>query len=242
MSRLVFLGFPAWVGTITSTTKCKWWPTEPAQINFAPEAQVVVDLALAPSAALAGHIKSDQVEVDDNTSRGGRGTIGPLFPGANVVGACWLRDTVWRSLDSRFRPPFPPPGAGGFDYEFTTIQYLDNEIDNRRFYGFHARAVSQKANLTLVELWNPGTGIANPAPAGRWWLDIPAVTDPNAPHLDPGGKPGPLFVENKTVQTIAVFEPKFPKLVGSFAFPDALIAPAAAARQLRQAARSRQED
>ena len=220
MSRLEFYGFPAWVGAITSPTHCGWWSSDPAQIQWDPKAQIVVNLAHTPAAAIAGKIKSSEVEVDDYTGHGGRNTIGPLWPGSNVVGGCWLRSTVWQALDPKYRPAFPAPGASGHGYEYTTVQYLDGVQNNRRYYGFHAKAVSAKGHLTLVELWNPGTGIASPTPAGSWWLDLAAIADPNGPQIDPATKPvGPVFLEQQAVKSLAVVEPKFPRFVGSFPFP-----------------------
>jgi hypothetical protein len=205
---------------MTSATHCGWWGDDPAQVNWDPLAQVATNLSRTPAAAIAGKIKSSEVEVDDFTAHGGRNTIGPVWPGAAVIGACWLRNTVWEALDPKYRPAFPAPKASGHPYEYTTVQYLDGEQDNRRFYGFHAKAISTKANLTLVELWNPGTGIANPKPAGSWWLDLAAVSDPNGPHIEPVKQPeGALFLEPKTVQSLNLFEPKLPKLVGTFLFP-----------------------
>jgi hypothetical protein len=219
MTRLVFYGFPAWVGTITSATECRWWASEPGQVDWNPLAMIPTNLSRTPEAALAGKIKSSEVEVDDHTSHGGRTTIGPLWPSTSVIGACFVRDTVWQALDPTHRPTFPPPSASGHDYEYTMVQYLDGELDNRRFYGFHARAVSTKDHLTLVELWNPGTGVANPTPAQSLWLDLAAVTDPNGPRVDPVKQPqGPIFLEHKQVQSIAFIEPKYPIAVGTFPF------------------------
>jgi hypothetical protein len=226
MSRLEFYGFPAWVGTITSATHCKWWASEPSQVGWDPLALISTNLARTPSAALSGKIKSTEVEVDDYTTQGGRNTIGPLWPGAAVVGGCWLRDTVWQALDPQYRPPFPPPNSSGHGYEYTTVQYLDGELGNRRFYGFHARALSTKVNLTLIELWNPGTGAASANPAGSWWLDLAAVTDPNGPQVDPAAQPvGAIFLDQQTVQSIQLFEPKLPRYVGVFPFPSQAVVP-----------------
>lgn len=226
MSRLEFYGFPAWVGKITSSTNCAWWASEPSQVDWDPLAMISNNLSRTPSAALAGTISASAVEVDDHTMGGGRNTIGPLFPGAAHIGGCWLRKTVWQALDPQYRPPFPPPGSSGHDYEYTTVQYLDGEQQNRRFYGFHARAISANANLTLVELWHPGTGAANPDPAGSWWLDLAAISDPNGPQVDPVNQPvGPVFLEIQAVRSIKLFEPKLPRLVGTFPFPSRLPSP-----------------
>jgi hypothetical protein len=226
MSRLEFYGFPAWVGTITSSTECAWWATDPSEVAWDPLALISINVTRTPSAALAGTIKSADIEVDDHTTQGGRNTIGPLWPGGAMIGGCWLRDTRWQAIDPRYRPQFPSPNASGFGYEYTTVQYLDGEQQNRRFYGFHARAVSTNSKLTLIELWNPGTGAASPTPAGSWWLDLAAVADPNGPRVDPANTPlGPVFLEQQTAQSLQLFEPKFPRLVGSFPLSGPLSGP-----------------
>jgi hypothetical protein len=220
MSRLAFYGFPAWVGNITSSTNCGWWASEPDQVNWDPLALIPANLSRTPSAALAGKITSSEVEVDDHTTHGGRTTIGPLWPGGTAIGVLGLRDTAWQALDPKYRPAFPPPNASGHDYEYTTVQYLDGEQQNRRFYGFHARATSTKGNQTLVELWTPGTGIANPTPAGSWWLELAAIADPNGPTIDPVHQPvGALFLEHKVVRGFVGSDPKYPSLTGPFPFP-----------------------
>jgi hypothetical protein len=135
-----------------------------------------------------------------------------------MIGACWIPADAWKALPN---PPVRGQGnASGRDYEYTTIQYFDNVEGNRRFYGFHARlAGAPQGGLTLLEIWNPGTSIANPKPAGSWWLDLAKVADPGGPTIDPQNPEGPIYLEHPTVQKITLFAPKVPHVVGSFEFP-----------------------
>lgn len=218
MTRMELYGFPGWVGAITSPTKCAWWAADPAQLGWDPQALHGVDLAMTPSAALAGRIKPGDVQVDDHTSHGGRTTIGPLWPGGTMIGACWIPADVWKAMANP--PPRAPVNDGGRDYEHTAVQYFDNEQGNRRFYGFHAKlAGTPQGGLTLLEVWNPGTSIANPKPAGSWWLDLAKVADPGGPTIDPATPEGPIFLEHVTVRSITMFQPKLPPSVGAFGFP-----------------------
>src|SRR6185436_18898193 len=155
MSKVTFYGMPAWVGTIQSPTICKWWSSDPAQLNWDAALQYMVDLANTPSAAIAGNIKVSEIDVDDHTGSGGRTTIGPRWPNGTSIGACWVSDGYLAR--SRITPA-PPYGGTGHDYEYQMIHYFDGEHGNRRFYGFHAQLLQVQGNLSLVEIWNPGTG------------------------------------------------------------------------------------
>lgn len=215
--KVTFYGFPAWIGALYSPTKCAWWANDPNQLNWDQKALIGVDMSLTPSAARAGQIQANQIQVDDHASNRGRTTIGPLFPGGATIGACWLTDAAWQGIPAQYRPPRVPANASGRDYEYTVVQYFGGEQNDRRFYGFHGRAQQTNGRLTLVDLWHPGTSVANPAPAGQWWLDLGAVTDPTVPALDPAGnREGAIYIEVGTARTIALFEPKLPRLVGTF--------------------------
>jgi hypothetical protein len=218
MSRLEFYGFPAWVGTISSPTKCAWWAADPNQLGWDQQALFESDFAMTTSAALTGAIRPDQVEVDDHVSQGGRTTIGPRWPGGAMVGACWIPAARWNQLATP--PQRAQATAGGRDYEYTVIQYFDNEQSNRRFYGFHAKlAATPKGGLSLLELWSPGTSIANPTPAGRWWLDLGVVADPRGPTIDPSTTEGPIYIDQRAMHALPDLHPKLPQLVGTFGFP-----------------------
>jgi hypothetical protein len=213
MSKVTFYGLPAWVGAIHSPTVCEWWDRDPAQLNWDRSLLHRVDLAMSSSAALAGRIPSSQVEVDDHTRNGGRTTIGPLWPSGNTIGACWVSDSYLTR--NGLVPPGTPPGHSGHDHEFTVVQYFDGEQGNRRFHGFQATLLQQQNNLSLVQIWHPGTGAGPAAPAGTWWLDLGVDADPNAPPLA-ANQPAPLFLDTQAANKLVMFDPKLPPFVGSF--------------------------
>jgi hypothetical protein len=215
MTKLMFHGSAAWVGGIHGPTTCDWWPRDPAQLKWDRSLLRTIDLAMTPSAALAGRIAVAQIEVDDHTMNGGRTTIGPLWPGGASIGACWVSENYLAKLGST---PSPPAAGGGHDYESMTIHYFDGEQQNRRFNGYHAVLRQVKAPLSLVEIWNPGTGAGGAKAAGTWWLDLNAVADPNTPPLVPG-KPGALFLEARAASQISLFDGKTPPYRGGFASP-----------------------
>lgn len=211
MTKVTFYGSPAWVGAIQSPTICDWWNNDPAQLNWDRTLLNTVDLSKTPSAAMAGRIKSTQIEVDDHTGIGGRTTIGPLWPSGASIGACWISDGYIAKASGKSKA-----AVSTSSYEYMTIQYFDGEQQNRRFYGFHANVLQVNAGLSLVELWNPGTGSSGGPPAGSWWLDLAANADPNTPGLSPG-KPGAVFLEAPTVRQLTTFEVKLPRYLGSLA-------------------------
>jgi hypothetical protein len=212
MTKVTFHGSPAWVGAIQSPTICDYWNNDPTQLNWDRSLLNTVDLSKTPSAALAGRIKSSQIEVDDHTGNGGRTTIGPLWPSGASIGACWISDHHIAKMVTKTRPTVATSNA----YEYMTIQYFDNEQGNRRFHGFHASVLQVNGGLSLVQIWNPGTGASGGAPAGTWWLDLAASAEPSTPALSPG-KPGALFLEVATVRQMTTFEVKIPRSQGAFA-------------------------
>jgi hypothetical protein len=207
MSKVTFYGLPAWVGAIHGPTVCEWWERDPGQLGWDRTLLHRVDLAKTSAAALAGHIPVSEVEVDDHTSSGGRTTIGPLWPGGSAIGACWVSDSYLTSN------ALTPPG-----HEFQLVQYFDGEQQNRRFYGFQANLLQQQSNLSLVQLWNPGTAASSAPPAGAWWLDLGADADPGAPALSPN-QPAPLYLDTQAAKRLVVFDPKLPPYSGGFTFP-----------------------
>jgi hypothetical protein len=217
MTKVTFHGLPAWVGAIHSPTICDWWNGDPVQLSWDRSLLYTVDLARTPSAASAGHITVAQIEVDDHTRSGGRTTIGPLWPGGTAIGACWVSDSYLARAGTK-APPGAPAGANPLNYEHTTVHYFDGEQNNRRFHGFHANVLQVHGPLSLVEIWNPGTGAGSGKPAGSWWLDLAADADPNTPPLAPG-KPAALYLDAAKVNHIALFSPKLPPFVGAFPFP-----------------------
>ncbi len=220
MSFVKFYGFAAWVGALHSETACSVWMADPIAGGWSAAALVDIDLGMTPSGVRTGRIKVADVTVDDHLSDGGLTMIGPRWPGGAMIGGLWLASRVWDGLGAK-QPPFPPPRAGGRGYEYTSIQYFDNEQGNRRFYGFHGRISGTQGPLTRVDLWNPGTSAANPVtPAGSWWIDLAASADPNHTQINPKQPDGAVFLDAATVTaTPLITQPKLPVLKGSFLFP-----------------------
>ena len=205
MSKVTFYGLPAWVGAIHGPTICEWWDRDPSQLDWDRTRLHRVDLAKTSSAALAGHIAISDVEVDDHTSSGGRTTIGPLWPGGDPIGACWVSEGY-----------LTRNGLTPSSHEFQLVQYFDGEQQNRRFYGFQANMLQQQSNLSLVQLWNPGTGATGAPPAGAWWLDLDTHADPSAPALAPN-QPAPLYLDTQMARRLVTLDPKVPPFRGGFA-------------------------
>jgi hypothetical protein len=216
MSKVTFYGLPAWVGAIHSPTVCEWWSADPAQLAWDRSLLHKLDLARTPSAAQAGHISVSQIEVDDHTRSGGRTTIGPLWPGGTSIGACWISDSYLARIGAQI-PPGIPQGANPHDYEHVAIHYFDGEHNNRRFHGVHANVIQVHGPLSLVEIWNPGSSKASANPAGSWWLDLGADSDPSTPPPPPG-KPGPLYLDANKLGHIALKAPKYPQFQGTYTF------------------------
>lgn len=214
MTKVTFHGLPAWVGAIHGPTVCDWWNQDPAQVKWNRSLINTIDLAKTPSAALAGRITPAEIEVDDFTAHGGRTTIGPIFPGGTMIGACWVSDNYLTRLGGRLQAGIPS-GGSGHAYEYMTIQYF-GEQGNRRFLGYHARLTQAQNHLSLVEIWNPGTGAGAARPAGSWWLDLAASADPNTPPLVVG-TPAALFLESAAAGHLTMIETKIPPYRGGFA-------------------------
>lgn len=212
MTKVTFYGSPAWVGAIRSPTICEWWNSDPAQLNWDRSLLNMVDLSKTPSAAAAGRIKTSQIEVDDHVGNGGRTTLGPMFPSGTSIGACWIADNAIAHSPAKVRPTV----ANSNSYEYMTIQYFDSEQGNRRFHGFHANVLQVNGGLSLVQIWNPGTGGSGVPPAGTWWLDLAANADPSTPPLVTG-KAAALFLEVTASRQLTTFEIKMPRVQGSVA-------------------------
>ena len=213
MTKVTFYGSPAWVGGIQSPTVCEWWNNDPAQLNWDRALLYTVDLSMTPSAATAGRIKPSQIDVDDHVTNGGRTTIGPMWPSGTSVGACFVSDGYIARCAHKGKSGVPA-AMNGSNYEYTTIQYFDGEQHNRRFHGFHANVLQTNGGLSLVQIWNPGTGTGGGAPAGTWWLDLGVTTDPNSTPLSQG-KPGALYLDVATTRQLTTFDGKLPKGQGA---------------------------
>jgi hypothetical protein len=224
MSRTTFYGFGAYVGSIRGLTECAWWDDDPVTTyKFSQAALVPVDLAMNLSAARAGKIGWADIQVDDHRQDGGLTTIGPMFPTGSVIGACWLTEQYWEKLPNK--PPRQPASApdDAYDYELTSYQYYDGELDDRRFYGFHARVVQTKGSVSQVEIWAGGTGkIRNRAPQGVWWLDLGTVAHPvakGATQIAAASSAGALFLDAHTMHSLRLAAPKKPPQFGECEYP-----------------------
>lgn len=215
MSKVTFYGLPSWVGAIHGPTVCDWWNCDPSQVGWNRTQLCSVDLAKTPSAAIAGRITVSEIEVDDHVSNGGRSTVGPLFPSGTMIGACWVTDAYLARLGAA-APSTAVTGGDGHPYEYQTVQYFEGEQQNRRFIGFHANVLQEHNHLSLVEVWNPGTGAGAAKPAGTWWLDLGANADPATPPLVVN-QPGALFLASTAAQQLAPMEIKLPPHKGSVA-------------------------
>ena len=220
MSFVKFYGFAAWVGALHSETECSFWPADPTAIGWNPAMLLRTDLSATPSAARLGRITVRDIRIDDHVHDGGLTTIGPRWPGGSMVGGAWLASTVWDAAGAA-QPQLPAARAGGRDYEYTSIQYFDNEQGNRRFYGFHGRITNAQAHLLRVDIWHPGTSISNPTrPAGSWWIDLATSADPTFTQINASKPEGAVFLDATTVTaTPLITGPKLPPYKGTFGFP-----------------------
>lgn len=213
MTRTVFFGFGAYVGGISGQKKCSWWADEPANLNWANGQLVPIDLSKNPTAARNGVIPVADIEVDDDITAGGLTEVGPLFPLGRNVGACWISETYWNALGGN-KPP-RQYGDKFYDYELTSVQYWDGELQDRRFFGMHAKILNQQGALSRVRIWQPG--YAKPPGvqvAGVAWLDLAQVADPNFTTIHNQGDEGALFLDRETAQAAAVRRPKLPAVWG----------------------------
>jgi hypothetical protein len=213
MTRTVFYGFGAYVGTINAQRQCAWWPDDPNALNWTNSLLVPTDFSKTPSAARQGAIPVSDIIVDDDILAGGLTELGPLFPLGRPVAACWLRDTFWDQLGANKPPRLP--NNDWYDYELTSVQYWDGELDNRRFFGFHGEILGVHATLSQLKLWHPGWAKGpSPRVAAVAWLDLSQVTDPNFTTLHDQGDRGAVFIDRDTVQSLSVSRPKLPTGAG----------------------------
>jgi len=213
MTRTVFYGFGAYVGTINGQRQCSWWPDDPNNLNWANNLLVPIDLSKNPTAARQGVIPVADIIVDDDLLSGGLTEVGPLFPLGRPVGACWLRDTYWNALGANKPPRLP--SADWYDYELTSVQYWDGELGDRRFFGFHARILAVQGALAHVKVWQPGWSKAsNSRVAAIAWLDLSQVADPNFTTIHNQNDEGALFIDRDTAKSLVTMRPKLPASQG----------------------------
>lgn len=218
MTRTVFYGFGGFVGTINGLSTCTWWSDDPQSLKWANSALIPVDLSKNPTAVRNKQIQIADIQVDDHRVDGGRNTVGPLWPVGSTIGQIWLSESYYATLSNR--PPRQPASApnDAYDYELETILYWDGDLAGRRFYGFHAKLLKEQGPLSLVQIWNAGTGkVPGQPPAGTWWLDLNAVAhprDPIATQISSSLTEGALFLDSDTVKSLALIGPKRPPLFG----------------------------
>jgi hypothetical protein len=215
--RTVFYCFGAYVGQLTGTTQVSWWPDDPVATGFPQQRLIPIDLAKNPTAARAGTIQIQDIQVDDDRANGGLTSVGPRFPGGQMIGAMWVAETYLKTLGAN-QPS--ASSADAYDYELMATLYW-KELGDRRFNGFHAEIVAPpQGNLVLVDIWNGGTAKSGAKPAGRWWLDLDAVSDPNYTTISAKGpQSGALFLDRQTSSQLQLFYIKRPAGLGFDAFP-----------------------
>ena len=186
--RCVFLGTGAFLGRIDSETRCAFWTEEPVDHGFDPARLITVDLARTPSAAAAGEIGWDAVELDDcfagpNGTTGGT-TLGPRWPEIRLEGAVYLERAFVDSLPAALRPACPPLGTSGRACEFTTTVYRPHQDDARagkRYAGHYAEVLEERGTLARVVVYPPGSSTRSGARSMTMWIDLAS-----AEHCDAG--------------------------------------------------------
>jgi hypothetical protein len=206
--RSVFLGIGACLGRIESETRCAFWGDDPTEHGFDAERLVRIDLARNPSAAIAGEIPWDAVEVDDSFG-GPHGsvlgtTLGAAWPELQLVGVVSIEQQFWRRLPDAIRPACPPKGSTAHEYEFTSVLYWPNTNDaraGRRYAGHHAKILEERGSLARLAVYPPGSSQRANARPAVMWLDLasPEQCDAGPDSLTKiavgdGPKAGPLFL------------------------------------------------
>ena len=223
MTRSVFYGFGAFVGSITGPTQCGWWPDDPAVLAWDPTRQIAVDLAKNPEAARRGIIATNEIQADDYSgyAHGGLTQIGPMWPGGRMTGACYLESAYYNGLANK--PNRIPPGFQGRAYELTTVLYWAGGLAGRRFIGVHAAIKNKQGARALVDIWEPGTSqIANKPAFGTYWIDFGAHVHPIEPDFTEIGvgptdpQIGAAFVDATVLRAVSLRVPKVPPYLGAF--------------------------
>ena len=221
MTKIVFHAFGAYVGALKGRTTCSFWTDDPSSggIAWSSASLKDVDLSKTPSAARAGLIAWTDVQVDDYTLNGGLTTIGPLFPGGQVIGAVWLAEAYMNKLG--LGPANQPSHA--HPHELRSILYDgDPKYKNRRFQGFHAKIVGTPAaaggqKVTRVQIWNAGAARGG-GHSGHWWLDLDDIADTTESEVGSKAAEGSLYLDSDMKQIYLAgggTGPKLPPSQGS---------------------------
>jgi hypothetical protein len=177
--RCVFVATAAFLGRVDGETRCAFWAEEPVDHGFDPRRLIDVDLARTPSAAAAGEIPWEAVQVDDcftgpNGILGGT-TLGPRWPELQLGGAVYLERGFMASLAAIRRPACPPPGMSGQACEYTTAVYwphLDDPRAGKRYAGHVAEIVEERGSLARLAVYPPGRSQQPDASPTTIWIDL----------------------------------------------------------------------
>ena len=183
MSRSVFYGVGAFVGSVTGPTNVSFWPDDPVKLRWDASLLVSVDLARNPEAVHRGTILPDasghyDIDVDDFAGYGtwGLTRIGPVFPCGTTVGTCYLEERKCAQLGAL------DPRTNGRPYEWATAVYYDGALAGRRFYGFHGKVTNAIGRIGLVSLWGRGwSAVPGQTPIGTYWIDFDAFVHAKEP-------------------------------------------------------------
>jgi len=228
VTRSVFYGFGAYVGSYTGTTTCSWWPQDPTTYPTPYDASKLItnDLALDPQAYRNGTITLAQVAIDDAPANGGLTRIGPTFPGGTMTAAAYLEMGFYGALAASVKPARIPPGVQCRDYELCTVQYYGGVLSNRRFFGFYVEIQSVSGATALCKTWNAGTSLVPGQPAaGTWWFNLSTqamaiekgYTAVGVGASDP--RNGALFLDAATVAGASLTAAKLPHSLGADLYP-----------------------
>jgi hypothetical protein len=226
MTRSVFFGFGAFVGSMSGPTTCAWWPDDPARLAWDPAKLIPVDLGKNPEAVRQGLIKVADIQCDDFTTDGGLTKIGPRWPLGTTTGACWLEEAYWKALAPAIQPARIPNGVQCRPYELCSVLYWDGPLAGRRFIGFYGEIKSTSAANAMVELWNPATSLVPGQPShGTFWLNLstqamaiePGFTEIGTASAAP--QKGAVFVEATVANAIRPMGPKWPIWLGEDLLP-----------------------
>ena len=169
----------AFLGRIDSATRCAFWADDPTEHDFDAQQLIAIDLARNPSAAIAGDIPWDAVEVNDSFN-GPNGqvlgtTLGASWPELQIAGLVCLHQQFWRRLPDAIRPTCPPRGANCHDYEFMSVVYWPHTTDARagkRYCGHHAKILEERGDLARVAIYPPGTSQRPNVRPAIMWIDL----------------------------------------------------------------------
>lgn len=220
MTRSVFYGVGAFVGSITGPTTCAFWPDDPNKLKWDSGRLVKVDLANNPEAVRQGKIAQAEVDDFDGYGTGGLTRVGPIFPSGSVLGTLYLEESKCAACGPN------DPTTDPRKYEWATVVYYDGPLAGRRFYGFHGQVVNVNAGMALISLWARGTSTVATAPVRTFWLDMAKDLHPDDKSLPAvavaKGAQGGVFIDSKAggggVTTFG--GPKVPTWVGGVPAPE----------------------